>query len=820
MGLSARRDNILSFNRGFTSDASPVNFPRDFSLDEDNYDLDIDGTRRRRRGLSQDTANTFTSVVRASAERVRAFKWQSAANDTTANFVVVQLGRFIKFYTDLEDATVGAEKSFQIDLTGYKTVGTTDVEIDAQVVDMAVARGELIIVGTFMEPILVVYDAAGDNIAVSMIQLRERDLFGIEDGIGNTIMPVTDTTGNHRYNLLNQGWTDPDIAQFTADTGFFPSKNMVYGRAFRRQQVTGIADVDGTREYSTEKLIAELFQDAPSARGHLILNPFDTTAVVTSSTSASLYNVVESATLDFSFGTAFTIVTLTTTAAHGLFPSDLIFISGSGALFSYVSSIDGSTQSFGIQGGPYTVTTTPTGSTFTIVVDLSFVPGLTVFATLTDNFSTVSGSNVTTNSQGVITQKRPSAVAFFAGRIWYSGINEGKLTTKIYFSQVIETPQQFGKAYQVADPTDENISDLVATDGGTINIPEMGICYRLVPYSSGLLVFSFNGVWFVGPGSGGIFAADSYSIRKISEIGVDGPASIIMAENLPHYWARNSIYRIGQDSSGQGFLVAQNISIGRIDNFFNSLSTATRAGCQGAYDPLLKKIYWMYCSDPDDAVNPGFDKILLMDLKYNAYIKMSVPRRLVFGPGLDELSIGAVFATKTPNPTAPQTTIKFVTQRSADTIFTEFNATSPIDLDGQQEAAFIITGFDTGGVPSNRKQALYITVYSKKTETGYTEDEGDFIPVNRSSTIMQVRWDWADHINSGKWGPDQEVYRHQRVYTPANVDDAFNDGAPVVVTRNKVRGRGRSLHIKFSAGSSRHSHLLGWSTNYRILTEE
>jgi hypothetical protein len=42
------------------------------------------------------------------------------------------------------------------------------------------------------------------------------------------------------------------------------------------------------------------------------------------------------------------------------------------------------------------------------------------------------------------------------------------------------------------------------------------------------------------------------------------------------------------------------------------------------------------------------------------------------------------------------------------------------------------------------------------------------------------------------------------------------DGYPVIATRHKVRGRGRSLSMRFDGAATKDSHLLGFTVNYRI----
>jgi hypothetical protein len=83
---------------------------------------------------------------------------------------------------------------------------------------------------------------------------------------------------------------------------------------------------------------------------------------------------------------------------------------------------------------------------------------------------------------------------------------------------------------------------------------------------------------------------------------------------------------------------------------------------------------------------------------------------------------------------------------------------------------------------------------------------------------MQAKWEWADNSNSSRWGRRQQVYRILKTYnnTPTTLD--FDNGFPVVVTRNKVRGQGRSLHLRYYSEDGKDFDLYGWATNYSIET--
>jgi hypothetical protein len=88
--------------------------------------------------------------------------------------------------------------------------------------------------------------------------------------------------------------------------------------------------------------------------------------------------------------------------------------------------------------------------------------------------------------------------------------------------------------------------------------------------------------------------------------------------------------------------------------------------------------------------------------------------------------------------------------------------------------------------------------------------------IGESALKMQARWDWSDHINSGEFGSEIECYKRPRMYLPASAADTFDDGYPLVVARHKIRGKGRSLHLKFTAQPGKDAWLYGYSLQYQV----
>lgn len=73
-----------------------------------------------------------------------------------------------------------------------------------------------------------------------------------------------------------------------------------------------------------------------------------------------------------------------------------------------------------------------------------------------------------------------------------------------------------------------------------------------------------------------------------------------------------------------------------------------------------------------------------------------------------------------------------------------------------------------------------------------------------SSLLMQARWDWANTSASNKFSQQVQVYRNTK--PSATIAGGF----PIVVTKNKVRGKGRALQIRFTSESGKDAEILGW----------
>lgn len=408
---------------------------------------------------------------------------------------------------------------------------------------------------------------------------------------------------------------------------------------------------------------------------------------------------------------------------------------------------------------------------------------------------------------------RPRDVEFHAGRAWYT-TDEGNM----FFSQLIrDNFDNVGLCYQSADPTAEDDNLLVDTDGGIISIQGAGLIYGTKSSGSNLLVFAENGVWTIRSVDGG-FQATSFSVDRVTTSGAIGTFSIVLAEGTPVYWSDEGIYGLSADSVS-GRLQAQSLTNDTIKTFYNAIPDADQGDATGIYDKASKKITWFYRDSSATFTNKYvFNRNLTLDVVSGAFTPSSTVRTLSTTPYI----VGAYDTFSTvDNLRGGHTRLKYLTiiPETQQFGFATFSSKDFLDFETEDYRSFLLTGYDTQQQAELQKQAPYITMFSKRTEDGVVMTENGFELSNQSSIKLSTRWDFASTDESGKFSKRQQAYRFRRNYTIDPNVSTFDNGYDVVVTRNKILGRGRSLQILLESDTGKDFNIIGWSTTLTGNTE-
>lgn len=433
-----------------------------------------------------------------------------------------------------------------------------------------------------------------------------------------------------------------------------------------------------------------------------------------------------------------------------------------------------------------------------------------------ENRTSASGiSGITTVSTG---GARFTTSAFFAGRKFYSGIKFQGYGNKIYFSQIIEDDDQIGRCYQRNDPATEDFFDLVASDGGVINIPDAGDVVKLFVIQQALLVFTTLGIWAITGSADVGFAANDFVVSKLSDIPTLSALNFVSVEGLPMWWNEDGIYILA--TSEQGGFQINNLTAETIKSFYDTIPLTSKKFAKGAYNRDNRTVQWLYQSAEQGDVDglQEYDRILNYNVQFGAFHPWTIGSSdtkvhdifVIEGTGGD-VTVNQVTSNSGADTVQDGSGNNVVTFSLADSVvkpkfkylvsttdgagsynftfaetrITDYNDWSMTETTGVDYSSYLISGYRIRGELMRHHQANYIQVFFDK------EDD--------ASCILQGLWDWAATGASGKFSSTQQAYTTRR------------NNFEVVFRRLKIRGKGRSLQIKLSSEAGKPFTLLGWS---------
>ena len=729
-----------SFVKGLVTEASPLTFPENASVDESNFVLNRDGSRSRRLGvdyedLYEKVATGFTTEQLATGKQ-SFHTWESPGGDTTVSIGVVRIINKLWFVDLLTTNPSGnlLNSGSPITLTG---LSNSNIETTA-------INNKLIIASADLDyPIVLSYNPSTEAVTQENKIIYVRDIWGVDDGLENDIRPAT-LTQTHKYNLRNQGWNESIVTVSGADAidytktqlGVYPSNSDIWTLG----KVSNPSDASYEKYSPTvmEKNSTSKFQ---TAKGSFVIDAFNR----------------------------------------------------------------GSDR-----------------------VGLSDATGLP-----------------TDQEQGTIT-----TLASYAQRVFYSGVSSNVVNGDarspnysgyIFFTKVIQSDDDLGKCYQEADPTDVAISDLIDSDGGSIQIPEATKIVKIEASQASLLVFCENGVWEVYGDTGG-FIATSFQTSKISTNGILNPQSVVNVNGTFIYWSKAGIYILNPEAAS-GRFKAESLSLTSIQTLFLEIPDVGKNNCKGFYDEKENRVRWLY-NDNDNYSSTNYinkyNKELVLDLTLQAWYLneisdlatnppfvadyVNVPGYAVstIDSAVEVGSDGVIVTSGDPVVITENLLINrsslfsFLAISGTNFTIAKYKNTSFVDWfeeddTGIDYTSYIVTGYELFGDIMREKQTPYIFFYFKKTEDGYTDTGSGLVLDNQSSCKVQAQWNWANSVNSGKWGNEFQAYRLTRFYTPTGAEDPFDNGDSVIVTKNKVRGSGKALSLKITSESGKDMKLLGWA---------
>jgi hypothetical protein len=782
MPRSNQTGEFNTFVGGLVTEASPLTFPENASIDEANFILNRDGSRERRLGMDREVElvpyNLTYNTAPVGDIAISAFEWKDVAGISAKSFVVCQVHDKV-YIVDRVDSTLKSSSYVK-----QEVVLTTGVSTPSRAT-FASIDGRLVIAYGEPSVLVVTYDSATDSLSTSSSTIKVRDLFGVSDIIDGkdllspeyvNLRPTsTDPEDKHMYNLRNQGWGVPRL-QWTGTLKADPVSDFEDSGGDERGLPSN-ADTPVLTLYAntgeTDKN-SERFNDEASGRqepdraraamGHYIIDLLDRGA----SRKAAYEETTD---------------TLTGT---------------------YINANPGASPE-------YVTFRTPS---ITLPADQS--------------------------SGGV------KVVSEFAGRVWYAGFSSvvvggdeqsPNLASYVVYSQQVRHDSQITRCYQEGDPTGVESPDILDTDGGFIRLSGAYNIQAMVNIGSGLMVLAENGVWHIGGSDSGTFNANNQTVNKVSEHGTLAPSSVVVVDSTIMYWSDDAIYHIAPTQVGD--YQAKEIST-NIRQYYQGIEDSQKVLAQGIYDSYEKRVRWVYDNTADTAEtrelvfdivlaaffplvigNVSTSQVPVVPIQVSPFNVDTVDLPVVVGADLVLSDLDSVVAQTNQTTGGFRATSYLTLVNSEDSLATSltfskyqntnFKDWESVDGTGTPATAYLLTGYIGTGDYQRFKQVPYIYFHFTRTETGFIDSDEDFIVTNESSCKVRSQWDWANSEASGKWGREFQAYRYKRMYIPDKVSDSYDSGHTTVVSKNKLRGRGRVVSLLISTEDEKDMKLLGWS---------
>lgn len=785
------------FNKGLFTEATVMTFPEGTSSDELNCDLLKNGARQRRKGLVfEDNYQTFASSV-GSTDLVHTETWTNVSGIGGTEFMVVQHNHILYFFDKSFPIISSAQKSFTINLYDYDVANAFNA--GSEPIQTSSINGYLIITSPAINPLRVEYIPSSDTISVIPITINIRDF----EYLGMSVDIAVATRASNVVTIYTTGQPHSfdvgDTVKIVCDSGSFNGTFTV-------------ASVIGTTGFTYNQTGPDLnvYTQGVATETRFDVNSDVTPSSITSNYQYDLYNM-------------------------GWADPGSYKVAGGGTYSTpYAAVVSGfSGISYPARNKPWYIGTRVNGDGDRVLSEQTFRSftygkslspnGYYILDFFNQDRASASGiSGLTT----IIETARFTCTAAYAGRVWFAGLSSKKNGGKIFFSKVVENPDDIGRCYQIASPTVEDTAGVVDSDGGFIVIPEAADIKALFTAGSILYVMASNGIWAIG-GVDQVFKATEYYVSKISNIGLINPRTLVNADGNPVFWDVTGIYSI-QVETGQPAVVPVSTPI---KTLYDSISNAAKKNASAVYDQKAKRIYWMYSYENLVETNIKHN-LLILDLDLQAYFPWRIADATGTTPwllcgfytnglgsaqqdyfvvrGTDQVidSGSNTVVQDLSGSTTTEAEVKFLVRTSSGNItVATFRSRAFLDWGSANYSSYAETGYDFAGSATIKKNAPYVTTYMKRTEENFILSGGEYYPDYPSGCLMTVKWDLSS--DSSRWSSPSQIYRLQNTLVNPN-DLTFNYPYDTIVCRTKVRGKGRVMRIKFESEEGKDFYLIGW----------
>lgn len=807
-----------TFVKGLITEANPLTYPENASLDEENFVLNRDGSRQRRFGMDYEEGDVKRSIPfsEGTDRDIETFLWRNAGSKQNTDIAVIKIKDVFWFFDNNADkvSTAPLNVASSVTIAGFDPTGANNPSIYSY----AHINGEMVVASGMQTVTFLSYDEGSDTVFDRQETISIRDTFGIYEDRPIEDRPIFTSTqgvapdlsfyfddyhnsGIHLYNLINKGWKD----SFNCLKGD-PTKLLV--KNGDPLAVTYFTAIDG--------FSARL----PSLSDILFNN------LVSGESNPDFNETYRPYLLEKEVRTR-------SEAVNGAVIFDNMFVRGA-VRNSLVRGRSGNTVGTGEVASGYQ--------------------------------NAIGTADLISPMSEEGTNGGISSVLSFNGRLIYTvyenGLNSGdkqspSFGSMLFYSQASYGTEDLTKCFTEIDPTNTEDFTLLDTDGGYISISDIGSTVTTENLGGSLFVFADNGIWQINGGDS-TFTASNININRVTNIGSISKKSIAVAGNRLFYLTDSGLFELvlnEVDPSLPASIV--NLSQITIQGFFDALPDTSKKNTVARYDVYANTVSWLFASEylPDEGY---FDTELTLDLNLGAFSvnkiktidnitgegspyvvgyldrpsaiyvenELNVVVDIVDSVDVNGESVHITFRDVDSSILSSNKywVLSKLTASTANISVAEYrdlqfrdwgSIQNTVSEYGTDANAFLLTGYLTGGDSSINKRITYITSHFRRTERILSPVSEGFEPDNPSSCSLTAQWEWTRSVNSGRWSRLQEIYRLPRTFIPDTGD--FDYGFEVVTTKTKLRGKGKALSLLFQTKPLHDCHLYGWS--YEINTE-
>lgn len=768
MPIQVAEAEVNTFVGGLVTDASPLTFPDNASITEQNFVLDSDGTRRRRLGMDteEDASTIATGLTLNNPMGHSSYRWENAGGDPDKSLLVVQFGNQIKFF-DLDNDPISQTV---IDTINF------DASTYSNTFSYAQVDGILVIANGNKDVEVFEYEDSTTTITRTQTTLRIRDLFGVEDvadskdlrDANNVSLRQTIQTDEHLYNLRNQSWGVPrrdDVLQTLADpiTKFKSSDSDRLPSNADTVTFALFPDANNSGNRIVDRFFPEFLRDNPPGNSHAALGHFIIDALNRgTSRSAAYSDMIDK----YSDTTMLDITTLPLDTTPG----------GASVVTQYSGHIFYAGFSGDVTNGD---AKSPRMSSYVLFsrlvrdtsdIGICYQEGDPTSDQAPDLQQTDGGFIRIDEAYGIqrMVVANNSLFVFAANGVW----------------RIVGDDETGFKAtgFTVTKITERGIigPNSVATAKGNI------------------YYWGDDGIYVVQRNDFGDWVNQSISENRVQEF-YDAISSTSKQSVNALYDSYDDKIRWVYDNKIDDTAQVKELVLDlTLQAFFTNL-IFTPTGVD------LPKVVGLFESSPFTLQTTSSTVVVDGD---QVEVDSDPVQISITSLQSTTRSIKYVIVTDATN-------IAYTFGSYRNTDFYDFKS---IDNTGTDAQAIMITGYISGGDFSRQKIMPVLTVHCLKTEDGFIEQNGEIVAQNQSSCKVQVQWEWSDDVSSNRWSTEFQAYRIRRPYFPANVADSYETGQVVVSSKSKIRGIGKVLSIQFKSEPGKDLQLLGWGFSLGVLT--